>query len=99
MPMHMRERFSLNDLRDAELSEPFSFTKGCRLLKVPSPGIPELNFSSYDFGTMLFDLANDPGQESPLQNAEAEKRMIGLMVGLMKENDAPDEQYVRLGVK
>ena len=48
---------------------------------------------------MLFDLANDPGQESPLQNAEAEKRMIGLMVGLMKENDAPDEQYVRLGVK
>ena len=98
MPMHMRERFSLKELRNIELSEPFSFTKGCGVLKIPSGGIPELNFSSYNFGTMLFDLANDPGQENPIQNAEVEKRMVGLMTELMEENDAPDDQFVRLGL-
>ena len=98
MPMHMRERFSLKELRNAELCKPFSFTKGCGVLKIPSGGIPELNFSSYDYGTMLFDLSNDPGQENPIRDAEAEKRMIELMTELMKENDAPDDQYIRLGL-
>ncbi|MDL2228891.1 extracellular solute-binding protein [Treponema sp. OttesenSCG-928-L16] len=98
MPMHMRERFSLQELRSAELSKPFSFTKGCGVLKIPSYGIPELNFSSYDFGTMLFDLENDPGQEHPIQDAALEERMAGLLMELMEENDAPDEQYIRLGL-
>ncbi len=48
--------------------------------------------------TMLFDLANDPYQKKPIQNAEVEERMAGLMVELMKENDAPGEQYGRLGL-
>ena len=98
MPMHMRERFSLKELRNAGLCEPFSFTKGCRLLKIPSGGIPELNFSSYNFGTMLFDLESDPGQLNPIKDAAAEKRMINLMTELMKENDAPKEQYERVGL-
>ena len=36
MPTHMRSLFSLDELRDITLSNPFSFTKECRLLKIPS---------------------------------------------------------------
>lgn len=34
MPTHMREMFPPKELQELELSEPFSFTKGCRLLKI-----------------------------------------------------------------
>ena len=48
--------------------------------------------------TVLFDLQEDPYQNHPIQDPEAEERMIRLMVALMKENDAPSEQYERLGL-
>jgi arylsulfatase A-like enzyme len=98
MPTHMRNRFSIEDLRKAELNEPFSFTKGCKVLRVPSTGIPELDFSAYSFGTMLFDLEKDPGQEHPIQDEKIEQRMLQLMTSIMEENDCPREQYVRLGI-
>ena len=98
MPMHMRERFSLKELQNTELAGPFSFSKGCKLLKAPSYGIPELNFSFYDFGNLCFDLESDPGQKNPIQDVDVEERMRGLMIELMKENDAPAEQYIRLGL-
>jgi len=98
MPMHMRERFSLRELREIELCEPFAFTKGCRLLRIPSFGIPELDLSPYDFGTLLYDLSVDPKQEHPIKDQTTEERIIRLMTKLMKENDAPVEQYERLGL-
>jgi hypothetical protein len=49
--------------------------------------------------TMLFDLETDPAQEQPLDDAEAEARMIAHLVRLMAENDAPAEQYMRLGLE
>lgn len=99
MPMHMRERFSLRELQNMELVEPFTFTKGCPVLKVPSYGIPELDFSPYNFGTMLFDVVNDPQQKHPIDDPVIERRMIDLLVKLMKESDAPKEQYERLGLE
>jgi arylsulfatase A-like enzyme len=99
MPMHMRERFTKKELEKAELCKPFSFTKGCPVLKIPSGGIPELKFASFNYGTLLFDLTNDPGQENPIQDAAIEKRMTDLMIRLMEENEAPAEQYTRLGLK
>lgn len=48
--------------------------------------------------TMLFDLREDPYQNRPIHDPETEERMIRLMVELMKENDAPSEQYERLGL-
>lgn len=94
MPTHMRGRFSPSELAEVQLAEPFSFTKGCRTLKIPARS----NRSAYDFGSMLFDLSSDPGQEHPLINAEIERRMIALMLELMRANDAPPEQYQRLGL-
>ena len=53
---------------------------------------------AHQFGHLLFDLKNDPGQENPLQDKKIEKGMIEKMVALMKWNEAPEEQYRRVGV-
>ncbi len=50
------------------------------------------------FGTLLFDLANDPQQEHPLKDPVIEKRMIEHLMRVMQANDAPREQYQRLGL-
>lgn len=95
MPTHMRNIFSVEELQDIELAEPFSFTKGCKLMKIPA----RFRMTApQKFGTLLFDLVNDPQQEHPLEDAGVEARMIEHMLRLMAENDAPEEQYRRLGL-
>ena len=50
------------------------------------------------FDTLLFDLQTDPQQEHPLQDPAVEAHMIEHLVRLMRENDAPPEQFERLGL-
>ena len=38
-------------------------------------------------------------QEHPIHDPETEQRMVENMIRLMEENDAPEEQYVRLGLR
>lgn len=95
MPTHMMARFSVDELQDLQLAEPFSFTKGCRTLRIPARAWSD----PYPFGTLLFDLETDPHQKSPLQDATIEQTMIAHMVRLMQANDAPVDQFERLGLK
>jgi arylsulfatase A-like enzyme len=94
MPTHMRGRFSPAELKDAELAGPFSFTKEVPLLKVPGHAMT----NPYAFGTLLFDLHDDPGQERPLRDDALELRMAGLLVTALRAADAPPGQYERLGL-
>ena len=94
MPTHIRSLFGVDELQDIELAEPFSFTKGCRTMKVGAR--PWTN--AHPFGTLLFDLANDPRQEHPIDDPAVEEMMVRHMVRLMRENDAPPEQFERLGL-
>jgi arylsulfatase A-like enzyme len=84
----------LENLRRATLAPAFGFTKGCPLLKVPSPG----SDVGHRFGTLLFDLESDPGQLTAIDDSEAEARMCGLLRDLMVANEAPAEQFERLGL-
>jgi arylsulfatase A-like enzyme len=94
MPTHMRGLFRVDELQNVQLAEPFSFTKGCRTMKVETrPGV-----NPHQFGTMLFDLQTDPKQEHPLDDPAAEEMMVKHLIRLMKENDAPPEQFERLGL-
>ncbi|HHT28017.1 MAG TPA: sulfatase [Firmicutes bacterium] len=96
MPTHMREMFSVDELRDKiTLAEPFGFTKGCKVMKIPSSGSPGL----FEFGTNLYDLQEDPKQEHPLNDPQLEQEMIEQLVKAMQECEAPVEQYERLGLK
>ncbi|MFF5792414.1 sulfatase [Paeniglutamicibacter sp. NPDC012692] len=94
MPTHMRSRFDISELADWEPAAPFAFTKGLRTIKVPTSSF----MNPWAHGTLLFDLRTDPGQNTPLADDEIELRMLGLLAGLMRENDAPRSQFERLGI-
>ncbi|MEN1990652.1 sulfatase [Paenibacillus hubeiensis] len=95
MPTHMRSRFSPSELQDMELAGPLPFTKGAQVLKIRSAGRGTL----HQFGSLLFDLETDPRQEHPIEDAQLEAKMVALLIRLMQENDAPIEQYERLGLE
>ena len=95
MAAHMRYLFTVEELRSIELQRPFAFTKGCPTMKIEKAAHP---WQFPEFETRLYDLASDPGQERPLQDAAVEQAMIERMVELMRANDAPAEQYERLGL-
>ena len=97
MPTHMRNLFSVEELRKATLSEPLAFTKGCPTLKIPAGGRSR-NAHPGTRETLLFDLEADPQQKRPIRDEKAEGRMVELLVACMKEHDAPPEQYERLGL-
>ncbi|MDQ9779250.1 hypothetical protein RF400_11685, partial [Acinetobacter baumannii] len=94
-PSHMNNRFSPEELKNAELVPPFSFTKGCPLLKIKSKD----KYKVARFGTRLYDLKKDPEEKSPIQNPEVEDRMAKALAQAMKENDCPKEQLLRLGLE
>jgi arylsulfatase A-like enzyme len=95
MPTHMRKRFTVEELSDINLQQPFKFTKGCRTMRIKR----RTGVKAFQRGTALYDLETDPKQENPIVDPEVEEKMIGHIVKLMKENDAPIEQYERLGLK
>jgi arylsulfatase A-like enzyme len=97
MPTHMRKMFSVDELQHIELAEPFSFTKGCQCIKIESRN-PWIDRTPDLFKTFMFDLYVDPSQENPITDLSIEEKMIDYMIHLMKENNAPDEQFVRLGL-
>ncbi|WP_022916212.1 sulfatase [Ruania albidiflava] len=94
MPTSMRGRFTPEVLARAELVAPFGFTKGVPVLKVPAIG-PN---NPAAFGSLLFDLATDPVQADPLTDPTLEQQMAELLVALMRANEAPAEQFERLGL-
>jgi len=96
MPAHMRHTFSVEEMQTMTVAEPFGFTKGCPTMKIGT-GKPGWS-RAWDFGTLLFDIEEDPGQEKPLDDPAVEERMKAHLVRLIKENDAPLEQYERLGL-
>jgi arylsulfatase A-like enzyme len=96
MPTRMKKRFAPEEFDGMELAAPFSFTKGTRVLKIPSR--QPANNRYHEFGTLLYDLESDPKQENPITDPKVEARMVDLLVQLMKDNDAPAEQYERLGL-
>ncbi len=99
MPTHMRCLFSVDEMRTASLYPGFSFTKETPVFKIRSVEDKSGDTAmKNNLGTMLFDLQTDPQQQHPIQNLETEERMVCNMVKLMKENDAPKEQFVRLGL-
>jgi hypothetical protein len=94
MPNHMRVRFNIAELQHLELAEPFAFMKGVRPVKIAARTMS----NPHSFGTMLFDVTNDPPEEQPLIDADVERRLIRLLVAWLRRNDAPPEQFERLGL-
>jgi hypothetical protein len=95
MPTHMRSRFAVNELADWVPADPLPFTKGIRTMRIP---VASTFMNPWLHGTLLFDLASDPGQEHPLVDDVIELRMLRLLQELMHANHAPRSQFDRLGM-
>jgi arylsulfatase A-like enzyme len=95
MPTHMRQMFQPGELQDIALEDPFSFTKGCKVMKIEKA---DMMGDTTSFGSMLFDLKQDNTQNTLIHDEAVEKRMKGYIREYMKKNDAPKELYHRLGV-
>ena len=67
-----------------------------RVMRIATP--PNKWIQPHQFGNLLFDLQVDPLQEHPIHDEVIEKRMIEHLIRLMRENDAPPEQFERLGL-
>ena len=104
MPTRMTTRFSISELVGATLANPFDFSKGVPLLKL-KPRANEageaIEVQGMDFAdtqTRLYDLDNDPGQTTPIDDLEIEARLVAAMTRLMLEADAPPELFERFNL-
>lgn len=102
MPTHLGSHFLPSELTNWERHDGFSFTKECKIMKVPSRSIIR-KAETHPVGkgkmaTMLFDVVADPGMISPLADTDIEAHMIKLLIQAMIDGDAPPEQYTRLGL-
>lgn len=94
MPAHMNSRFTAEELQGASLCTEFRFAHHVPMLRVPCRAI----FNTFSYGTLLYDLESDPGQCRPVRDDAQESRLLRLMKTLMQKNEAPAEQYARLGI-
>lgn len=94
MPARMNDRESPSLTAQADWAGPYSFSKGCRVMRFPR----ETWIRAHDFGNLLFDLDSDPHQENPIDDPDRERIAAEKMVELMREAESPPEQYERLGL-
>ena len=103
MPTHIRQHFSVDELQHAKLNEPFDFSKGVPLLKVPvvqrspihqyyGPGCMIEN------DTRLYNIIDDPRQQAIVKDSKTESMMTEYISQLMKWNQAPPEAFTRLQI-
>ncbi|MGE9294094.1 MAG: sulfatase [Puniceicoccales bacterium] len=99
MPANMREAFPTSRFQEPFETASFDFTQGCHVMKISAAsGMPGGESITPTFDTMLFDLNEDPNQESPIQDAAVEERLLAALDGHMRQLDAPIEQWERLGM-
>ena len=98
MPTTMRGFLPLQNLRQMEIAPPFSFTKDCSTLRIPARG-GAVRDQKIKMDTLLYDVRDDPQETTLLSDAGIEAHMITRLTRLMRECDAPVEQYERLGLE
>lgn len=94
MPCHLRQAFSPEELKQAVLVDGFPHMKGCKVMKIPA----YQEYNSYHYGHRLFDLEEDPQEEHAIRSPQVELRLLHQMREIMKCNEAPSEQFIRLGI-
>ncbi|HAE17478.1 MAG TPA: sulfatase [Erysipelotrichaceae bacterium] len=106
MPAHIKKYMHAEEVRQADdaLCRSLEFADHIPVLRIPTDEkYDRKRYYSYSghrkYGTMLFDRISDPFQEHPLHDPETENMMKEKLIREMKIAEAPEEQYVRLGLK
>jgi arylsulfatase A-like enzyme len=106
MPMHIKKLISCEELRQADrtLVDDFAFTGYTPVIRIPvDERYDKRRYYRYSdhikYGSMLFDLKSDPGQNRPIHDRAVESAMIHTMAELMRSNECPAEQFCRMGIE
>lgn len=94
MPTHMRAMFSPAELKDAKLHTPFNFTKGCPVLQIKALD-RRVNTTSY--GCALYDLREHNDKNTMQDHPELVAEFCRKIAQVMRDHDAPEELFHRLG--
>lgn len=94
MPTNMRNMYSVEQFRDVEMTEGFSFTKNARIMKIKA----EPWVKRYSHCDMLFDLGNDPKQKNIIYDESVMMEFCNKMRKQFIANEAPQEMYARMGL-
>jgi arylsulfatase A-like enzyme len=101
MPMHMRTFFEVEEFAGASVAADLRFTRGYPVWKLPIQRDARANmvrrYPLLDARTVLFDLAEDPAQRTPVDRPHEEARIRAAMRALLRDNEAPEEVYERYG--
>ena len=103
MPAHMHALFSVEELRDTELTGPFRFSKGLRLLKTVKQNPRDAAYCEFDVYSRMnfemrptvFDLREDPEQSTPVNRPDVINRFKAAAAEILQTADAPPELYLR----
>ena len=102
MPAHMRTFFEASEFEAAETTRSLSFTRGYPVWRLPVQKDAKANMTRryplLEARDALFDLAADPAQRVPLNDATLAAQMRTAIRTLMLENDAPPEMFARYGL-
>ena len=102
MPTHMVEFFLPQELASMEMVPPFSFTKGCRMMRVKmSPDNGEagvISASNKISGATLFDLELDPLQKQPIVDQKTVDHLKGVIVDHLKLHEAAPDLFEYYGL-
>jgi hypothetical protein len=85
-----------------EMGRYFTHTYNLPLYKIPAQGsAPRAKEGEPALINrhQLFDIINDPLQQSPLNDAALEARFVERIAAHLQACEAPAEQYARLGIK
>lgn len=107
MPEHIKNPYSIEELKTAILSEPFDFTQGVRLLKIKALDTAKripldrggVGSGFLETESRLFNIIDDPYQKQELDDPKKILELKKAMVSCMQNLDAPKEAYARFGVE
>lgn len=99
MPTHQDKMFDPEELTNISLTT-LPFSKDAMVMKIPNMSrLANATFcNSFQYGSLLFDLSQDPEQLDPIDDPQLEAMIINALIQTMQRYDAPAEQFVRLGL-
>ena len=102
LPTQISSFFTVDELKSAQLENPFNLQKVflCKIKgSAKTPLYRKLGWKFFkDTETVLFDILNDPEQNVPIENKKIENKLIDSMKNMMEINDAPKEAFTRLKI-
>lgn len=103
MPSHIMKPMAREELRQARLHEGFAFTDHTPVLQIPvDERYDKKAYYRYSdhtrYGSLLFNRQEDSEQLVNLPDPKLRAYYAWRMAELMQENEAPEEQYERLGL-